>query len=62
MPTYEYNCPKCRTTVTKIVRMSDRDQLLKCHECATPMQRLFSAPAVHFSGAGFPGNDMKKRR
>jgi putative FmdB family regulatory protein len=51
LPLYEYQCRKCgRFEVIR--RFSDRP-LKKCPTCGKPVQRLASAPAVHFKGTGW---------
>lgn len=55
MPTYEYRCQKGHDFEV-LQRMSD-DPVMQCEVCGAPVQRVFSAPAVHFKGTGFYSTD-----
>jgi putative FmdB family regulatory protein len=59
MPTYEYRCPEGHT-FELFQRMSDPrpDACVVCG--AAPVERLLSAPAVHFKGSGFYSTDYGK--
>jgi putative FmdB family regulatory protein len=52
MPTYEYKCITCGTTMDMQVPAEDRDNPWECH-CGDPMKRTYSAPAIKFNGTGF---------
>jgi putative FmdB family regulatory protein len=59
MPTYEYRCPEGHT-FELFQRMSD-PRPDACEVCgAGPVERLLSAPAVHFKGSGFYSTDYGK--
>ena len=52
MPLYEYQCRKCGERVEKIQKFSD-PILTKCKKCGGVLERLLSAPAIRFKGAGW---------
>ena len=59
MPTYEYRCPEGHT-FELFQRMSD-PRPEACEVCgASPVERVLSAPAVHFKGSGFYSTDYGK--
>jgi len=59
MPTYEYRCPEGHT-FELFQRMSD-PRPDACEVCgAGPVERVLSAPAVHFKGSGFYSTDYGK--
>jgi putative FmdB family regulatory protein len=59
MPTYEYRCPDGHT-FELFQRMSD-PRPDACEVCgAAPVERVLSAPAVHFKGSGFYSTDYGK--
>ena len=61
MPIYEYRRPD-GTTFEVIQKFSD-DPLTVDPETGVPVQRVLSAPAIHFKGSGFFNTDYgtKKR-
>ena len=61
MPLYEYRCTKCGHQFEKIQSFTAED-VKDCPVCASPVERLLSAPAVHFSGSGFYKTDYNKSR
>ena len=61
MPLYEYQCKKCKHRFEKIQSFSDAP-IKKCPSCgAKAVEKLFSAPAVHFKGSGFYVTDYAKK-
>jgi len=59
MPLYEYNCKRCGKNFE--VRQKFADQLLTVHEnCGGEVERLISAPSLHFKGTGFYATDYGK--
>jgi len=59
MPLYEYACEKCGKVFEVIEKFSD--QPLTVHsECGGKVERLLSAPALHFKGSGFYITDYAK--
>lgn len=59
MPIYEYRCTKGHTFET-FQSMSD-DSLTTCEVCEAPVERVLSAPAIHFKGSGFYTTDYAKK-
>ncbi len=56
MPTYDYRCPNGHS-FELFQRMSDPPPA-GCEVCgAAPVERVLSAPAVHFKGSGFYSTD-----
>ena len=56
MPLYEYNCKRFGKNFE--VRQKFADELLKVHEsCGGEVERLISAPSLHFKGTGFYETD-----
>ena len=56
MPLYEYRCKKCGHQFEKIQSFSAPDEK-ECPECTGEVERLISAPAFQFKGAGWYVND-----
>lgn len=52
MPTYEYKCDACGTTMDKQVPVEERDQVWEC-SCGQPMKRVYTAVPVKFNATGF---------
>ena len=52
MPLYEYECQQCRKHTEKIQKFSD-PEITTCPHCGGPLQRVITAPAVHFAGGGW---------
>jgi putative FmdB family regulatory protein len=61
VPLYEYRCTKCGHLFEKIQSFTAED-VKDCPLCGSPVERLISAPAVHFSGSGFYKTDYNKSR
>jgi putative FmdB family regulatory protein len=60
MPLYEYGCKQCGKTVEMIQKFSD-PPLLSCADCGGRLERLISAPAIHFKGAGWYITDYARK-
>jgi putative FmdB family regulatory protein len=61
MPTYDYECDKCKTVFEVFQKMSDKP-FAKCPECGGAAKRLISGGAgVIFKGSGFYATDYKKK-
>lgn len=60
MPIYEYRRPD-GTTFDVIQKFSD-DALTVDPETGVPVQRVLSAPAIHFKGSGFHNTDYGTKR
>ncbi len=52
MPLYEYECAKCHTRTEKIESVSG-PHLKKCPNCGGRVERVVTAPAIQFKGAGW---------
>jgi len=59
MPIYEYRCTNGHTFET-FQSMAD-DPLSACEVCEAPVERVLSAPAIHFKGSGFYTTDYAKK-
>lgn len=60
MPIYEFACSDCGTKFEKRVSFS-ATTAPPCDNCESEnVQRLLSAPAIHFKGSGWYINDSKK--
>jgi putative FmdB family regulatory protein len=60
MPTYEYECLKCKYRFEKFQGIKD-DPLKECPKCGGKLRRLISAGAgIIFKGNGFYHTDYKK--
>ena len=57
MPTYDYKCSTCSSTV-EFQRGFGEDREPIC--CSNVMQRLWSSPGVLFNGSGFYSTDNRK--
>lgn len=56
MPLYEYRCKQCGHQFEKIQSFS-APELTECPVCKGELERLISAPAIQFKGAGWYVND-----
>lgn len=62
MPTYEYECNKCKQHFDVFQKMTD-EPLKKCPECGGRAHRLISSGSgIIFKGSGFYETDYKKKR
>lgn len=52
MPLYEYKCEKCGRKTEKIENVSG-PHLKKCPHCGGKVERVVTAPAIQFKGAGW---------
>ena len=60
MPIYEYRRPD-GTTFEVLQKFSD-DPLTHDPETGVPVQRVLTAPAIHFKGSGFHNTDYGTRK
>lgn len=60
MPLYEYRCLKCGHQFEKIQSFSAPDEK-ECPVCKGEVERLISAPAFQFKGAGWYVNDYASK-
>jgi len=56
LPLYEYRCKQCGHTFEKIQSFSAPEEK-ECPVCKGEVERLISAPAIQFKGAGWYVND-----
>ncbi len=59
MPLYEYECKQCHQRLEKIQSFSAPHET-KCPKCGGELERVISAPAIQFKGAGWYVNDYAK--
>lgn len=60
MPLYEYRCKQCGHKFEKIQSFSAPDEK-ECPACKGEVERLISAPAIQFKGAGWYVNDYASK-
>jgi putative FmdB family regulatory protein len=60
MPIYEYRCEKGHKFEV-MQRFSD-DPIAVCETCEAPVQKVLTAPAVHFKGKGFYSTDYGSKK
>ena len=61
MPTYDYECLKCKKTFEVFQRISDKDLSL-CPSCGGKVKKLIGCGSgLIFKGSGFYITDYKKR-
>jgi putative FmdB family regulatory protein len=60
VPLYEYRCLKCGHQFEKIQTFSAPDEK-ECPVCKGEVERLISAPAFQFKGAGWYVNDYASK-
>ena len=62
MPTYEYECDKCKKHFDLFQSMK-AEPIKKCPKCGGKVQRLIgSGSGIIFKGSGFYENDYKKKK
>ena len=59
MPIYEYQCSSC-AKITEVIQKFSDDPLTECEKCGGKLERLLSAPGLHFKGSGWYVNDYAK--
>lgn len=59
MPLYEYECKECHQRLEKIQSFSAPHETV-CPNCGGELERVISAPAIQFKGAGWYVNDYAK--
>jgi putative FmdB family regulatory protein len=59
MPLYEYECKACHQRTEKIQSFNAPPETV-CPKCGGALQRVISAPALQFKGAGWYVNDYAK--
>lgn len=61
MPTYDYTCRNCGTTIEVIHGMTEEGPA-SCEVCSGPMRRVLFAAGIIFKGSGFYRNDSRNDR
>lgn len=61
MPLYEYECKQCSHRFEKIQKFSDEPEKV-CPKCGGDVEKLLSASAVQFKGAGWYVTDYAKKK
>jgi putative FmdB family regulatory protein len=61
MPLYEYECKQCRKHLEKIQSFSAAPETV-CPSCGGKLERVISAPAFRFKGAGWYVTDYAKSK
>jgi putative FmdB family regulatory protein len=54
---YEYVCHKDRMTLDVTRSIHSEPEEVLCPQCQEPMQRLYTAPPVHYNSQGFHSTD-----
>jgi putative FmdB family regulatory protein len=54
---YLYRCDECGLTVEEEHRMGDAPRTSECPICHEVTNRIYTAPAVHYSGEGWAGSN-----
>ena len=61
MPTYDYECTKCRHKFEAFQKMTDKP-LSNCPECQSKIKRLIGAGSgIIFKGSGFYATDYRNQ-
>ena len=55
MPTYEYQCNKCKAKITLSRKVEERDEEVTC-VCGLVSSRIYNTVGVQFKGTGFYSN------
>ncbi|HMF56332.1 MAG TPA: FmdB family zinc ribbon protein [Pyrinomonadaceae bacterium] len=61
MPIYEYECKKCGARTEVMQKMADKP-LSKCPKCKGRLEKLLSAAAIQFKGAGWYVTDYAAKK
>lgn len=59
MPIYEYECRKCKAHIEVFNKMTDKPPV-KCRKCGGRLEKMLSAPAIHFKGSGWYVTDYAR--
>lgn len=57
MPTYEYVCRECETSLTEIRSIHDPSPVHICEKCGNRMNQVVSLGGIQFKGSGFYSKD-----
>jgi putative FmdB family regulatory protein len=60
MPTYDYECSKCKHRFELRRSFSDNGHTARCPKCKGRSQRIFTSVPVIFKGSGFYVTDHRK--
>ena len=60
MPIYEFRCKKCANQIEVFQKMSDKPPA-RCKKCGGRLERVISAPAIQFKGAGWYVTDYARK-
>lgn len=60
MPIYEYR--RADGTTFEVIQKFTDDPLTKDPETGEPVERVYTAPAIHFKGSGFHNTDYSSNR
>ena len=60
MPLYEYECQQCQHRFEKIQSFSATPETV-CPKCGGALEKLISAPAIQFKGAGWYVSDYSAK-
>lgn len=60
MPIYEYR--RADGTTFEVIQKFTDDPLTKDPETGQPVERVYTAPAIHFKGSGFHNTDYSSSR
>lgn len=60
MPLYEYECQQCQHRFEKIQSFSAAPETV-CPKCGGALEKLISAPAIQFKGAGWYVSDYSAK-
>ena len=61
MPIYEYACKKCGAHTEVMQKITDKP-LTRCRKCKGRLEKLLSAPAIQFKGAGWYVTDYAGKK
>jgi putative FmdB family regulatory protein len=53
MPTYQYICKECDSTISHLVPINESLVAPKCLSCQKEMERIFAVPNIAFRGGGW---------
>jgi putative FmdB family regulatory protein len=60
LPLYEYECKKCRRRTERIEKLAG-PYLKKCPHCGGSVERVLTASAIQFKGAGWYATDYARK-
>lgn len=53
MPTYDFYCKTCDKTIELIVFYRDFNEIQRCEDCYTQLDRVIPVVPAHFKGDGW---------